>query len=269
MEMEMDLFSSLPEGCISAILSFTSPLDVCRSSTLSWGFKLASDSDTIWEKFLPSDYREIISRSASPVVFHSKKQLYFTLCDSPILLDLGKMSFAVDKQSGKKCFMLPARQLWIIWGDTPQYWTWISLPESRFLEVAHLVKVCWFDIGGRLNTQILSPETNYAAYFVFKTTEQNEGFEYTPMKASVTLVGDIEDKTIYLKLQTNGEEDDAPLGPLPRRRKDGWMEIELGEFFNERDNDREVEIKLMETEHLNWKSGLIVEGIELRPKVDA
>ncbi|KAL7177420.1 hypothetical protein ACSBR2_030727 [Camellia fascicularis] len=66
MEMDMDLFSSLPEGCISAILSFTSPLDVCRSSTLSWGFKLASDSDTVWEKFLPSDYREIISRSASP-----------------------------------------------------------------------------------------------------------------------------------------------------------------------------------------------------------
>ncbi|KAL7177423.1 hypothetical protein ACSBR2_030730 [Camellia fascicularis] len=251
MEMEMDLFSSLPEGCISAILSFTSPLDVCRSSTLSWGFKLASDSDTIWEKFLPSDYREIISRSASLVVFDSKKQLYFTLCDSPILLDGGQMSFAVDKQSGKKCFMLPARQLWIIWGDTPHYWTWISLPESR------------------LNTQILSPETNYAAYFVFKTTEQNEGFEYTPMKASVTLVGDIEDKTIYLKLQTYGEDDDAPLGPLPRRRKDGWMEIELGEFFNERDNDREVEIKLMEHEHLNWKSGLIVEGIELQPKVDA
>ncbi|KAL7177421.1 hypothetical protein ACSBR2_030728 [Camellia fascicularis] len=178
-------------------------------------------------------------------------------------------SFAVDKQSGKKCFMLPARQLGIAWGGTPQYWTWISLPESRFLEVAHLVKVCWFDIGGRLNTQILSPETNYAAYFVFKITERNYGFEYAPMKASVTLVGDTEDKTIYLKLQTNGEEDNAALGPLPRRRKDGWMEIELGEFFNERDNDREVEIKLMEIEHLNWKSGLIVEGIELRPKVDA
>ena len=41
-------------------------------------------------------------------------------------------SFSLDKWSGKKCIMLGARDLKIIWTDTPDYWTWISHPESRF-----------------------------------------------------------------------------------------------------------------------------------------
>ena len=41
-------------------------------------------------------------------------------------------------------------------------------------------------------------------------------------------------------------------------RKDGWIEIELGYFYNDQ-GDEEVK-----GEHL--KGGLIVEGIEIRPK---
>lgn len=29
--------------------------------------------------------------------------------------------------------MLSAMNLSIIWGDTPNYWQWIPIPESRFL----------------------------------------------------------------------------------------------------------------------------------------
>ncbi|CAK9142188.1 unnamed protein product [Ilex paraguariensis] len=56
------LFSLLPEDCISAIISLTSPRDACRASAISSAFKLAANSDTVWEKFLPYDYPEIISR---------------------------------------------------------------------------------------------------------------------------------------------------------------------------------------------------------------
>ncbi|KAI8537977.1 hypothetical protein RHMOL_Rhmol09G0065100 [Rhododendron molle] len=88
----MDNFSVLPEGCISQILSMTSPRDACRSSAIPSGFGAAANSDSVWEKFLPSDHRQIISRSVSPVVFFStKKQLYFSLCDSPLLLGGGKL----------------------------------------------------------------------------------------------------------------------------------------------------------------------------------
>lgn len=50
------------------------------------------------------------------------------------------------------------------------------------------------------------------------------------------------------------------------RRTDGWLEIELGQFYNaEGDDICDVHIQLSETEQLNWKKGLIVDGIELRP----
>ena len=54
--------------------------------------------------------------------------------------------------------------------------------------------------------------------------------------------------------------------PLPRARGDGWMEVEMGEFFNEQGEDGSVLCGLKEVDNYNRKSGLIVEGIELRPK---
>ncbi|XP_019229352.1 PREDICTED: F-box protein SKIP3-like isoform X2 [Nicotiana attenuata] len=87
----MDYFRLLPEGCISEIISFTSPKDAATSSAISRGFKSAAESDVVWGKFLPSDYQHIISRSNSLLVSPSKKELYFSLCDSPILTDGGKL----------------------------------------------------------------------------------------------------------------------------------------------------------------------------------
>ncbi|CAA2960855.1 serine threonine- kinase STY46 [Olea europaea subsp. europaea] len=46
-----------------------------------------------WERLLPSDYENIISRSVNRVDYASKKELYLSLCESPILLDGGKMNF--------------------------------------------------------------------------------------------------------------------------------------------------------------------------------
>ncbi|KAL7219924.1 hypothetical protein ACSBR2_012896 [Camellia fascicularis] len=160
----MDYLSSLPEGLVSDILVYLkSPRDVCRSSAISWGFKSAADSDAVWDRYLPSDYREIISRSVSSLDFSSKKHLYFLLADSPLLLVGGILSFTLDKESGKKCYMLGARGLTIVWGDTPRYWAWRSLPcgslpQSRFSEVAELVSVCWLDIKAKTSVRFLGDE---------------------------------------------------------------------------------------------------------------
>ncbi|CAK9154655.1 unnamed protein product [Ilex paraguariensis] len=273
-------FSLLPEGCISEIIALTSPRDAGRASAISSAFKSAAEFDSVWEKFLPSDYPEIISRSVSPVVYSTKKELYFLLCDTPILLDGSNLSFMLNKWSGKKCYMLQARELSIVWGDTPDYWEWTSLPESRFPEVAELLRVCWLAIGGKMQTQMLSPKTTYAAYLVFKLAEWNHGLD-VPSKASVGFVAEgqegAEDSnhTVYLKLATDRPQPlrglrrraaRQPNGRLPQKRVDGWMEIELGEFFNDLGDEGEVEMQLNETQQGHWKTGLIVEGIELRPK---
>ena len=84
--------SVLPEGCISDILSFfTSPRDASRAAAISKTFNIAADSDVVWEQFLPPDYRQVIARAVSPVVFETKKELYMYLSDSHVLLDRGTL----------------------------------------------------------------------------------------------------------------------------------------------------------------------------------
>ena len=56
-------------------------------------------------------------------------------------------------------------------------------------------------------------------------------------------------------------------GECPKERGDGWWEIELGEFFNGGEDDGgEVEMSVLEVEGGNWKGGIVVQGIEIRPK---
>ena len=81
-------FLELPEDCLSHILSLTSPIDVLRSSAVSKHFLRVSESDAVWEKFLPSDCYDIISRSSNPFQLpSSKKDLFLHLVRSPILLN--------------------------------------------------------------------------------------------------------------------------------------------------------------------------------------
>lgn len=80
----------LPVECVSHIISFTSPRDACRSSAVSSVFRRAVDSDIVWDKFLPHDYKRIISSSSS-LNSMSKKDLYFYLCTHPIIIGDGNM----------------------------------------------------------------------------------------------------------------------------------------------------------------------------------
>ncbi|KAI8004040.1 F-box protein PP2-B15 [Camellia lanceoleosa] len=78
----------LLEDCVSTILSNTSPLDACRSLSVSSSFRSAANSDIVWERLLPFDYEDIVSRSVTPLKFSSKKEIFVCLCD-PILTDGG------------------------------------------------------------------------------------------------------------------------------------------------------------------------------------
>ncbi|KAJ8561206.1 hypothetical protein K7X08_027396 [Anisodus acutangulus] len=267
----MDYFRLLPEGCVSDILSYTSPKDASTSSAISRGFKSAAESDVIWEKFLLDDYQDIVSRYVSPRVCSSKRELYFSLCDSPVLIDGGKLSFSLDKKTAKKCYMISARELAISWGvDTPWYWEWISHPDSRFSEVAHLKAVSWLDIRGTIGTQMLSRRTKYVAYLVFKLVEGHEGLEI--VNAFVRFVDRVSDKeaeqraSIVSLVEKKVRRRKRKNVKLPRKRGDGWMEIELGIFFNDSGDDGNVEARLMDIKRLHGKGGLIVQGMEFRPE---
>ncbi|KAK2994719.1 hypothetical protein RJ640_002525 [Escallonia rubra] len=296
---QADFFRALPEVCVAEAVALTCPRDACRLSLVSSTFRSAAESDAVWERFLPGDYRDVMARSAANApppplrAFASKKELYLYLCDHPLVIDGGTKIFSLEKCSGKKRFMVAAKDLSIVWGDTPRYWRWTSLVESRFNEVAELVSVCWLEIQGKIDTRMLSPDTIYAAYLVFKPTAGTHGFEYQPAEVSLGISGvKSETRTVYLdsdggqrhryhimprrigifnhgvanRLRPNPtlpRESDAV---YPKRRGDEWLEIKLGEYVCKGGEDAELEMSVMEVKSGNWKGGLIVEGIEIRPK---
>ncbi|XP_044481086.1 putative F-box protein PP2-B12 isoform X2 [Mangifera indica] len=241
--------SLLPEGCIAAIISCTTPREACRLSLVSSIFKSAAESDVVWESFLPPDYQTIISKSSPcPLPFSSstssllglpsKKDLFLSLCNQPILIDDGKKSFSLDKQSGKICCMISSRDLMIVWGDTPTYWRWASLPGARFQEVAELIGVCWLEISGKISTRILSPGRRLCMQYLLGRPPS----------------------LLYRSRRVKWQ------ASLARERGDDWLEVELGDFYNTGDENGELEISILETRGGHWKGGLIIQGIEIRPK---
>ena len=137
----------------------------------------------------------------------------------------------------------------------------------RFLEVAELRYVWWLEIRGNISIRMLSPVTTYAAYLVYKVSQRSHGLDL-PAKALVRFLGDgVEAETSVVYLKDPRRVPRGSVYQLSRRRKDGWMEIKLGSFFNGwGDDDGEVEMQLLEVEVGEMKSGLIVQGIEVRLK---
>lgn len=275
---------SLPEDCVSAILSHTSPQDACRFSLVSNTFVSVANSDLVWKTFLPSDYEDIVSRAVNQFSFKfisSYKQLFRSFC-RPLLLDGGNKSFKLEKFSGKKCYMLSARELSIAWSIDPMFWSWKSSPESRFPEVAELRTVNWLEIEGKIRTRMLTPNTLYAAYLVMKASHRAYGLDSTPSEVSIVIGNKVNRGKAYLcnkdenkrnmetlfygnrRNRVIQEREDGGYIQVPSKREDGWMEIEIGEFFSG-EGDEEIKMSLMEIGH-QLKGGLVLEGIEVRPK---
>ncbi|NP_001296645.1 F-box protein PP2 [Cicer arietinum] len=264
----------LPEGCIADILSRTTPVDACRLSLISKTFQSAADSDAVWNRFLPSDSNfisSIISHSPSLANASSKKALYLALSDphKPIIFDQGRKSFQLDRKSAKKCYMLGARALNIVWTCTKRYWQWIAMPQSRFPEVAELLNVCWLEIRGKINAVALSPNTQYTAYLVFNMIG-DWGFQNLPVEVTIDGARSYSSsKLVCLDPNVEGRPHNRVIGlQRPSVRSDGWLEIEMGEFFSSGLEDDEVRMSVVEIKGQNWKRGLFVEGIEVRLKED-
>ncbi|KAJ0105626.1 hypothetical protein Patl1_19263 [Pistacia atlantica] len=263
------------------------PVDYQRCPVSSIQLQIPKSFGT---RFCPLITMDIVCNSASSELLttcSSKKNLYFHLCRNPIILNNGTMfmffayvilvafwglveqlliweSFSLEKESGKKCYMVAARQLVIRWlcREKPQWWKWQSLHESRFDEVVELLMhVWWLDVKGRIETKILSPRTTYAAYFVFNLSKSGNEYERIALQLGVYFEGRDKGKrrVMFLNPSTNASQ-------LCRDRGDGWMEIEMSEFFNVNGDEGTLLFRVFDFHGFCTKHGLIIEGIELRPK---
>lgn len=151
---------------------------------------------------------------------------------------------------------------------------------NRFAEVAELVMVCWLEIQGTINTKMLSPNTTYGAYLIVKFPDRAFGLETLPSEVSVE-VGDHRSRgTVYLRCNAGirtklgrvsvdtlrSRDVGGGVERVIEKREDGWLEIELGDFYND-GSEREVKMSLREVKGQHLKGGIVVEGIELRPKL--
>lgn len=167
----------------------------------------------------------------------------------------------------------------------------------RFSEVAELINVYWLEIRGKIQSKLLSGKTKYAAYLIYKVNKNgSRSFSFQPQETSVIVGEHISSHTVsiadrdetcrntimfrnflrwrgvltshpYLEDEDNDNYDDErDITKLPCLRDDGWMEVELGEFYNNEGEDGEVEMNFMETKGRHYKRGLFVQGIEIRPK---
>ncbi|KAJ0254475.1 F-box protein VBF [Hirschfeldia incana] len=278
----------LPEACIANIISCTSPADIFSSSAVSLVFRLAGDSDFVWEKFLPSDYKSIISRSTDHQrSFSSKKEIYLCLCDS-LLIDNAQKLFKINKLSGKISYTLSARDISIQSNHQASYWSWSKVSDSRFLESAELITTDRLEVNGRIQTGVLSPNTRYGAYLIVKVSKHAYGLDLVPAEICITSSNGrtaknvaylccLDEKKQQMKrlFYRNREERTAMLVGMvggdekrrePKGRDDGWMEIELGEFETREGEDDEVNMSLTEVKGYQLKGGIVIDGIEVRPK---
>lgn len=152
--------------------------------------------------------------------------------------------------------------------------------------MAELKTVCRLEIHGKIRTQMLSPNTKYGAYLIIKISNRAFGLDLMPSEISVEVSNSTQvcNGTAYLRcsdsknkqmerlfygnrremLRSRVIEGDGRV-PCERRDGDGWMELELGDFFNG-EGDEEVKMSLREVKGYHLKGGLIIEGIEVRPK---
>ncbi|PIN21763.1 hypothetical protein CDL12_05533 [Handroanthus impetiginosus] len=173
----------------------------------------------------------------------------------------GSTRFSLDEAAGKKIYIVRAKQLLILM-RRDSYWEWTTHDDSRFSEVAVLHYGRCLDIRARIQTQELSESSVYSAYLVFKLTRWSKGLESA--KAVVNIFSEesdrhAEERAHVVHLQQGK---DIQRGQFAVRRMDGWMEVEIGNFYID-GHDEAVEARILE--RTSWKMGLIVEGVEFRP----
>lgn len=134
-----------------------------------------------------------------------------------------------------------------------------------------LKSVSWLEIEGKIRSGIVTPNTWCRLYMMMKVCESGYGLDYRPSRVALAMGNRVKSGRAYLchkdekqEQMERMKEDEQKKVQVPRKREDGWMEIEVGEFFSGEDNE-EVMMGVMDVGY-PLKGGLILEGFEITPK---
>ncbi|KAL3575625.1 hypothetical protein D5086_023726 [Populus alba] len=250
-------------------------------------------SKTVKEVKLPHNSEAILRDADSPVDRSSVDKLYDQL-STGVFLNQKRKKYWVEKKCYSNCFMLFAKDLSITWGGDARYWKWPSIRESGFhavaslicimrisstssnscqlhfqeisffsspnhqfsydsdvtVDVAELLDVCWLEIYGKFNTKMLSPGVLYEVVFVIKLKDPAYGWG-VPVNVSLVL--------------PNGYKQERKEN-LQTKTREQWIEVPVGEFITSPENVGEIQFGMHEYDGGEWKRGLVIKGIAIRPK---
>nr|XP_043637261.1 uncharacterized protein LOC122608237 [Erigeron canadensis] len=229
---------------------------------------ITDDSETFSEQILSNDYKDILEKSTHGVRKNATKKEIYSILRKGFLINDGQVWFSLAKD-GMKCLMLSARAT--LEGN---YWSWKSLPKTRFEVAQAQDPYKRFEIFYEIESSLLSPQTTYAAYLVYKQEADKNIAQPPPAH-----VKDSNSRSICViffsppltPVIINGRVNHThwPMNRpiikgLPQQRSDGWMEVQIWEFCNT--TTKWIMMDLDLSNYDKTFKGLEVQGIELRPK---
>ncbi|PWA62780.1 protein kinase-like domain, Phloem protein 2-like protein [Artemisia annua] len=171
--------------------------------------------------------------------------------------------FWLGEVNGKKLLVLSAKAVLYKYSNVDLFSS-KPLAETRFQEVIELLPQQVFHLNCTIKRQMLSQDTEYMCYLVFKLSEKCQGLHCPVKVRDVLHKENNEVEFVYFitpsALNINGNTQ------VPKQREDGWMQIQVWKFNSAhefKDDSLSMDIKF--TSHEGSMSGLIVCGLEFRP----
>ncbi|ESW29784.1 hypothetical protein PHAVU_002G098900 [Phaseolus vulgaris] len=201
---------------------------------------------------IPHNYEHILKDADSSVGNSSSWGKLLDQLYAAVFLAHKTKKYWVEKKSNSNCFVLYARALSITWAENQNYWRWEQQKEESgtMIELARLKMVCWLEVHGKFDIGMVSPGILYQVSFIVMLKDSAEGWEL-PINVRLVLPGG--------RKQQHKEN-------LMEKSRERWIEVPVGEFVASEKDVGEMEISLYEYEGGMWKTGLLIQGVAIKPK---
>lgn len=79
----------IPESCVACVILHLTPPEICNLARLNRAFRGAASSDSVWERKLPSNYKDLLDLLPVERYRSLSKKGVFALLSRPIPFDDG------------------------------------------------------------------------------------------------------------------------------------------------------------------------------------
>ncbi|KAB1210741.1 F-box protein PP2-A13 [Morella rubra] len=250
----------VPENCISTILTYLDPPEICKLARLNRAFRGASEANFVWASKLPSNYKFLVHK-----VLHedpenlAKKDIYARLC-RPSRFDDGTKEVWLDKRSGKVFMSISSKALRITRIDDRRYWTHIPTEESRFQTIAYLRQIWWVEVVGEVEFEF--PPGTYGLFFRLQLGKASKRFGRRVCSLDQVHGWDIKPVRFQLSV-SNGQQ---ALSECYLQEPGYWVHYHVGDFVVESPNKlTKIKFSMVQIDCTHTKGGLCVDSVVICP----